>query len=226
MLISVIIPVLHEAERINRVIEHVSGLSQGSDVEIIVADGDLAGTTINVISNRDVIKVVSGRGRGRQMNVGVTASKGEVLLFLHVDTQLPPDGLEKVDAVMKSGRYAGGAFDLGIDSGRTCLRIIELAASIRSRLTRIPYGDQAIFVARDIFSAIGGFRDFPIMEDVELMRSIRKSGRRIIIIPRKVRTSPRRWEREGVVYCTARNWLLVALYLLGVRPDTLARLYK
>jgi rSAM/selenodomain-associated transferase 2 len=225
MRISVVIPVLDEANRINQVIEHVNCLS-GNNSEIIVADGDPLGTTISSIADERVIKVPSERGRGKQMNQGAAAATGEILLFLHADTFLPSRAFEKIEGVMELDDYAGGAFDLGIDSCRIALRIVEQAASLRSRFTRIPYGDQAIFIRRDIFKAMGGFMDFPIMEDVDLMQRLKRTGSRIVIISDKVRTSPRRWEKEGVVYCTLRNWTLMTLYMLGVSPDKLARFYR
>ena len=224
--ISVIIPVLYEAERINQIIEHVCGLKKNRNVEIIVSDGDPCGSTIKAVAREKVIRVLSEKGRGRQMNKGAAAATGDVLLFLHADTLLPADAFEKINAAMRTGRYAGGAFDLGIASDRTAYRIIECVASYRSRLTRIPYGDQAIFIRRDVFTGLGGFREFPIMEDVELMRSVKKSGHRIFIIATKVKTSPRRWEKEGIIYCTVRNWVIVTLYILGVRPEALARFYR
>ena len=220
-----VIPVLNEAERINQVIEHIYRLN-GDDIEIIVSDGAQGGTTISCIADGRVIKVISEKGRGKQMNVGVAASTGDILLFLHADTLLPLGAFEKITAAMKSVRYAGGAFNLGIDSDRIFFRLIELAVAFRTRLTRIPYGDQAIFVRKEIFQGLGGFRDFPVMEDVELMRAIKGSGQRILIISPKVRTSPRRWEKEGIVYCTLRNWMLIALYLAGMSPDKLAKFYS
>lgn len=226
MRISVVVPVFNEDGGINRLIAHVSGLGRNNDTEIIVADGDPDGSTLSAIKGGNAIKVASKKGRGIQLNNGAAAASGDILLFLHADTFLPTDAFEEISSVMKGDRYAGGAFDLGIDSERTSLRIIECAASLRSRITRIPYGDQAIFIRRDVFAAIGGFRDFSIMEDVDLMRRLRKAGERITIIPRKVRTSPRRWEREGVVRCTVRNWSLIMLYMLGVNPDRLARFYR
>jgi hypothetical protein len=96
---------------------------------------------------------------------------------------------------------------------------------IRTRLTGIPYGDQAIFIKRDIFAGMNGYQEIPIMEDVELMRRIKKSGYKICIIPQKVSTSPRRYEKEGVIFCTLRNWMLMSLYLLGVEPEKLVKYY-
>ena len=119
-----------------------------------------------------------------------------------------------------------GAFDLAIDSDKPAFRLIEKAASLRSRMTRIPYGDQVIFIRKGEFRELGGFRDIPIMEDVDIMRRIKKRKGRICIIGKAVRTSPRRWEKEGIVYTTLRNWLLITLYLFGVRPEKLVRFYR
>jgi hypothetical protein len=104
--------------------------------------------------------------------------------------------------------------------------VIGTLSSFRSRLSRIPFGDQALFIRKEYFNRIGGYKEIPLMEDVELMRRIKRTGDKIWIIPERVMTSARRWEREGVIYCTFRNWTLQILYLLGVSPDKLARFYK
>jgi hypothetical protein len=127
---------------------------------------------------------------------------------------------------MERSGYVGGAFDLGIKSNKLIFRLIGKLASWRSRLNRIPFGDQAIFIRREYFNRMGGYKEIPIMEDAELMRRIKKSGNQIWIFPERVMTSPRRWEKEGVIYCTLRNWTLQVLYFLGVSPDKLATFYK
>jgi rSAM/selenodomain-associated transferase 2 len=160
------------------------------------------------------------------MNCGAAKSSGEILIFLHADTHLPMNSLHRIATAMENKTFVGGAFDLGIDSERFAFRIIEKMASLRSRLTRIPYGDQTIFIRRDYFQSLGGFKDIPIMEDVELMRRIKRRQGKINILKDKVKTSPRRWETEGIVFCTLRNWFLITLYLLGAKPETLAKLYK
>ncbi len=126
---------------------------------------------------------------------------------------------------MDGGGFAGGAFDLGIESNGLALRLIARAASLRSRLTRVPYGDQALFISRDYLQRIGSYREMPLMEDVDLMRRIKRDGGRIFIIPERVLTSGRRWAREGVLRCTLRNWTIMLLYLGGVSPRKLARWY-
>jgi rSAM/selenodomain-associated transferase 2 len=224
--ISVIIPVWNESSIINETVKNIFALPYEGDFEVIVVDGSPEGRTINVIQERNVKKFIAEKGRPKQMNTGALHAGGEILLFLHADTSLPLNALESISRVMENGEVVAGAFDLGIRSGRPVFRLIENAASLRSRITRIPYGDQAIFIRKDYFHATGGFREIPLMEDVELMRRIRKAGDRISIIPERVRTSPRRWEKEGVLFCTLRNWTLITLYLLGVPPEKLARFYR
>jgi hypothetical protein len=127
---------------------------------------------------------------------------------------------------MQDERVVAGAFDLGIASPRWYFRVTERYVALRTRFTGIPFGDQAIFVRRDYFSLVGGYSPVPIMEDVEFMRRIRRRGDRILIIPKTVTTSPRRWEREGVVYATLRNWALQFLFAVGVPPEHLVRFYR
>jgi rSAM/selenodomain-associated transferase 2 len=224
--ISVIIPVLDEAQGINDVIAHIRSQAAVDAVEIIVVDGDPAGSTIRAISHPGIITAVAEKGRGSQMNCGAIRATGHILLFLHADTFLPPNAFTRIRNCMEVTRHAGGAFDMGIDSERKVFRITERYVAWRTRLTRIPFGDQAIFVRRDYFERIGGYRDIPIMEDVDLMRRIRRRGDAICIVPEKVMTSARRWEKDGLVFGTLRNWMLQALYCCGVSPERLARFYR
>ncbi len=223
---SVIIPVLHESASINRTIGYLRNLGSGEPLEIIVVDGSPEGDTIAAIVDRDVKRLVAGTGRALQMNRGAARAVGHILLFLHADTILPKKAFHHIREALSANAAVAGAFDLGMDSPRLSLKIIAKMASIRSRVTRIPYCDQAQFFRRDCFAALEGFRDMPVMEDVDIMRRIKKSRRTSHIIPQRVRTSPRRWEREGLFRCTLRNWLLISLYYMGARPKTLARYYR
>jgi rSAM/selenodomain-associated transferase 2 len=223
--LSVIVPVLNEAGIIQALLNHLRSLSAIEETEIIVVDGDPDCTTARSISDSTIITLSSERGRARQMNAGAAAASGEILIFLHADTELPTNALRTISTIIRPGKYVGGAFDLGIRSDSYAFRLIAKAASLRARLTRIPYGDQAIFMRRDFFLNMGGYRDIPIMEDVELMQRVKKLGERIYLVPDRVQTSPRRWEREGVLYCTLRNWLLSSLFYLGVSPERLSRFY-
>jgi rSAM/selenodomain-associated transferase 2 len=223
--ISVIIPVLNEAERINSCIEYLYGDGSGVAFEVIVVDGDPEGNTINQIKDDAVIKIIAPRGRALQMNAGADIAVGEILLFLHADTRLPENGLGLIKSVMDNGEFVGGAFSLGIDSERFAFRIIEFGASLRYRFVRIPFGDQAIFIRRDYFNSIGRYSEIPIMEDAELMHRIKKLNGRIDILKERVQTSPRKWEEDGIIYATLRNYLMQFLFLIGVSPARLLKLY-
>lgn len=223
---SIIIPVLNEAPLINGIIDHLHSLEGDETKEIIIVDGDPEGLTLKAISHDDVRQLKSSRGRWIQMNEGAKNAKGNMLLFLHADTELPLDAMRLIATAMKDKRYVAGAFDLGIKSERFVFRAIESAVSLRSRITRIPFGDQAIFVRKNYFDEIGGYKDIPIMEDVEIMERIKKRGDKIFIIPQKVHTSSRRWEQEGILHCTLRNWFLQILYLLRISPHRLSQFYR
>jgi rSAM/selenodomain-associated transferase 2 len=222
---SIIIPVYREAGRIRQTLDSLLINTDRADCEIIVVDGETDPSTLAMVQSKAVRKISSPKGRGIQLNTGAREASGEFLIFLHADTRLPANALEEIDRTMQSKNIVAGAFDLGIDSDRYAFRVIEKIASWRSRLTRIPYGDQAVFIRRDDFRSLGGFQEIPIMEDVELMKRIKKQGGKIHILPNRVRTSARRWEKEGLLYGTMRNWLLVLLYYLGVKPEKLARFY-
>lgn len=225
MTISVIIPVLHEEAVINEAVARIQGAAPDADVEIIVVDGGPEAETLKAVRGTGVRKLASVKGRGRQMNAGAQAAAGDILLFLHADTELPHEAFNGIRAAMSTERYAGGAFDLGIADSAPVFRMIERVSSLRSRLTRIPYGDQAIFMKHDYFDAIGGYSDVPIMEEVDLMQRVKKHGGRLCFIRTRVKTSSRRWRNEGIIRCTLRNWTIMLLYLLGVSPVRLAKWY-
>lgn len=222
---SIIIPVLNEADRVNSAIQHLRNLGSDSAYEIIVVDGDPQAGTINAIRDDNVVKLAAERGRGRQMNAGAGVARGEVVLFLHADTTLPEGALEKIGRTLEDPDYVGGAFDLRIDSDTLFLRYISMRASHRSRWNRLPYGDQAIFLRKEYFDKIGRFKEIPLMEDIDLMLRIKKDKKKICILHDKVTTSARRWQRDGALFTTIRNQILVTLFHLGVDPSRLARYY-
>lgn len=223
---SIILPVLGEQAGINQIIDRLYGQAGIERSEIIVVDGDPDGTTLKALKHRDVIPLISSRGRARQMNCGAERARGKTLLFLHADTQLPAQALLSIKRALRDPACVGGAFSLKIDSNKLFLRYIGARASLRSRATRIPYGDQSIFLRRDYFEKIGGYREMPIMEDVDLMRRIKQDRHCIRILRDKALTSARRWETEGMFYTTFRNQVLALLYYLGVKPEKLVRLYR
>ncbi|MDA8099048.1 MAG: TIGR04283 family arsenosugar biosynthesis glycosyltransferase [Nitrospiraceae bacterium] len=224
--LSVVIPVLHEENRINGTVRRVTAVCDRLPVEIIVVDGDPQGSTLSALDVQDVVSLLSAPGRAIQMNRGASRAAGEVILFLHADTLLPAHADSLIAACLLDPLSVGGCFDLGIDSSRWYFRITERYVACRTRITRVPFGDQAIFLRRAYFERIGGFREIPLMEDVELMARIRKRGDRIAVLPEKALTSARRWEREGVLRATTRNWMLQCLYCAGVPPEELAKYYR
>ena len=223
---SIIVPVFHEGNRINDLIDHLNSLDSKESFEIIVVDGDRERDTLKAIQSNRVIKIFSEKGRAKQMNAGASIAKGDILIFLHADTELPTHALKKIESVIEKRGYTAGAFDLGIQSKKLIFKVIAFLGSLRSRLNRIPYGDQAIFLRTEYFNNIGGYKEIPLMEDVELMRRIKRSGKKIWILYDRVMTSPRRWEKEGVIYCILRNWVLQGLYFLGVSPHKLVNFYR
>ena len=226
--LSIIIPVLHEEAQISFCLDHLARIAGDIRYEVVVVDGDAEGSTLKGIGERysDVVQVYSRPGRGTQLNAGAQVARGDILVFLHVDTVLPDLALHQVLETCWHPSWVGGAFDFVIASERLSLKVIGAVASWRSRLTRIPYGDQAIFLERKVFEQVQGFPDIPIMEDVALMQTLRRCGMRIRILSAAVKVSPRRWEKEGVLRCTLRNWTLMVLYSCGVHPRVLARWYR
>jgi rSAM/selenodomain-associated transferase 2/rSAM/selenodomain-associated transferase 1 len=223
---SIIIPVLNESGIINETIAHVRSIPGSHHGEIIIVDGNSRGNTIGAIKSNTVVKLISKQGRGNQMNAGADVARGTILIFLHADTRLPRDAFDHILSVMNDDAYIGGAFGLGIDSNRFIFRLIEQAASLRSRITRMPYGDQVIFLRKDYFKDLGGYESIPIMEDVDLMKRVKKRNGRICIVSDRVLTSSRRWEEEGVIFGTLRNWSLITLYSFGVPPARLVKFYQ
>lgn len=236
MKLSVIIPVFREEKIICRAIARIRDLALSGGVEIIVCDGDpraltLAHVTKTLGRSRDLILVASGKGRGVQMNAGAGRARGDLLFFLHADTRPDFQGMDLMLKTREQYRKKPGpdtfcgAFDLHIDSSKKIFRLIEKTASFRSRFTRIPYGDQGIFISRSFFRRLGGFPEVPVMEDVGLMEKVRAAGARPIIFKHAISTSARRWETQGILYTTLRNWVLITLYHTGVCPGRLARYY-
>lgn len=226
MSISIIIPVYREGDGINALITHLRRLDTRGDAEIVVVDGHPDRDTISVIRDKDVVALGSAKGRARQMNAGAVVARGSLLLFLHADTWPPPGALSSIKGTLEDERLVGGAFDLRFDTKRRRMRLFARFDSLRARMSRIPFGDQAIFLRRSYFDLIGGFADILIMEDVDIMRRIKRRGDVIAIVDNPVTTSSRRFDREGLFYCLVRGGVLLTLFYLGVPPARLKRFYK
>lgn len=224
--VSVIVPVLHEQDRIRAVVEHVLSLPAPGPIEVLAVDGDPGGSTLCALGKDAATGLIAGGGRAGQMNAGANRAQGDVLVFLHADTQLPERAFFLIHEALFDPGFDAGAFDLAFDSGRLSLRIVAFTGRLRSRITRIPFGDQAQFFRREFFHKLGGFADIPLMEDVEIMRRTKKQGGKIRILRDKAVTSPRRYETEGVWRRTFGNWTLQFRYLLGASPALLAEKYR
>lgn len=219
--ISVIIPTLNEGQGLGR---FLSALPEDL-AQVIVADGGSVDDTVSIAEQYGVRVVRSRPGRAGQMNAGAAVSDCDILLFLHADTTLPEGAGQSVRAACANGRVAGGCFHLGIDSADPYLRLVARGANLRTRLTGVFYGDQAMWVRRDVFERMGGFPDIPIMEDYVFARRLRRYGE-VAFLPARVCTSARRWEKENPLFVTVRNCLLAALFVVGVSPARLSRWYR
>jgi len=232
MPISVIIPTLNEDRTIMTTLVHTAAL--GFDELIVVDGGSLDQTPVLVESYRrrtqspaqsPVRLVTAPGGRARQMNEGAKASGGEILLFLHADTQLPGDAKTIIDTTLADQRMVGGRFDVRFDRPSMWGTIISRMMNWRSRLSGIATGDQALFVRRPVFEQMGGFADMPLMEDIDFSRRLKRKGATASLTA-TVTTSFRRWERHGPLRTILLMWALRFLYWIGISPSHLLEWYK
>lgn len=220
--ISIVIPTLNDAGHLARTL---ATLRDGQNIETIVVDGGSGDETDLLASEHGAKLVCSSPGRAQQMNTGARAAAGEILLFLHADTQLPSRFDEHVRRTLDQPNVVAGAFRLRIDGPRRAFRLIEAVVNLRSRCLQMPYGDQAIFLRADTFHRLGGFPALPIMEDFEFIRRLRRRGR-IAIVPVSATTSARRWELLGPWQTSWINQQVILGYYLGVSPEKLSRWYS
>jgi len=221
--LSIILPVLNEGEGIVAALDALAEL-RTLGTEVIVVDGGSHDATIQRARLRADRVITGPRGRALQMNAGAAKATGDVLLFLHADTRLPPAADHVVlDGLAQSDR-SWGRFDVKIDGRSPLLAIVGRLMGARSRLTGIATGDQAIFVRRDTFERLGGFADIPLMEDVELCKRLKRAGAPLCLSERVV-TSGRRWEKHGVLATIVLMWRLRFAYFRGADPRDLARQY-
>lgn len=226
MKLSIVVPTLNEAANIESCVASAFALQTGwgDATEVVVADGGSVDGCPELAERAGASVVASEPGRGRQLRLGVEAATGDLMLMLHADATLAPEaGRQLADAVHTGGARCG-AFRQLIEAEGALFRCLESANAFRARRLGVPYGDQAIFVGRELLDAVGGVPDEPIMEDVVLMRRVRRHAWPILL-PGPLRVSPRRWRERGVVRQTLRNWSLLTAYRLGVSPRRLARFY-
>lgn len=220
--ISVIIPTLNEKETLGPCIDMLN--SSGVE-ECIVVDGGSRDGTEEIAVSHSAQFIIAPGGKGAQCNAGASRARGKIYCFLHADTKLPADWRGQIIDVIHARGCAWGAFRFGLKGKRPAWRLIEAGVNWRSSSLRLPYGDQAIFVRREVFDAIGGFKTMPFMEDVDFVFRLRQTGPMGIAYG-QVLTSPRRWEQDGVLATTFRNYLVLLGFILGIDPKTLYRWYS
>ena len=216
--LSVIVPALNEATGIAQCLEALAPLRAGGH-EVIVVDGGSEDRTREIAAALADRVLVAPRGRARQMNAGAAAARGAALVFVHADTRLPPDADRSIARALET--RAWGRFDARIESGHPLLRMVACAMNLRSRLTGIATGDQAIFVRRADFA---GFPEIALMEDIAFSKAMKRRSPPACLRER-VTTSARRWERGGVLRTVLLMWRLRLAYFLGASPEELARRY-
>lgn len=219
--LSVVIPALNEAGSIESTIKKVSA----GDNEVIVADGGSDDNTVKIARATGVKVISSQRGRAIQQNAGARKAQGRVLLFLHADTLIPANFGHQIFETLMDHRVKCGAFRFKSDYDHRVMRLIEKTVHIRSTLFQMPYGDQALFLTRDVFEQLGGFPLVPIAEDLYLVRKISKIGR-IALAPGFAVTSGRRWRNIGIWRATLVNYIIALGCILGIDPHQLAPLYR
>ena len=221
MNISVIVPVLNEAKSIAATLAALVPLAP---YEMIIVDGGSSDRTWEIAAEFPVKVIASEGGRARQMNRGAREASGDVLLFLHADTRLPPTAFADIAGALGDLRCLGGRFDIELDGEHWLLPLVGRMISYRSRISKVGTGDQAIFVRRAVFERMNGFEDIPLMEDIAFCRGLKRLGG-IACLRSRVITSARRWEADGVWRTIFRMWILKLGYLAGIAPARLKQFY-
>jgi rSAM/selenodomain-associated transferase 2 len=222
-LVSVVIPVRDDDLALLRVL---GSLERDARVQVIVVDGGSGRSASPVMEAalRSVLVLTCSPGRARQMNLGATRAIGAWVLFLHADTRLPHGWIDELTRIDQDVSVVGGCFRFQLESDVAVARLLERAVALRVRWAKLPYGDQALFVRRHVFEGLGGFLDVPLMEDVDFVRRLTRTGRlHCSTLP--AITSARRWEEDGWLRRSGQNIVLLLLYLAGVSPERLARWY-
>ena len=214
---------LNEALTIASTLDAVRRGAPGA--EIVVVDGGSIDASVTTAQPLSDILINAPRGRARQMNAGAHASHGDALVFVHADTIVPSTFAANIASALSDSAVVGGRFDVALDASALPYRIIGTMISLRSRISRTGTGDQAIFVRREVFDRLGGFPELELCEDLEFSRRLKRAGR-VACLRARVTTSARRWSRDGVARTVLRMWLIRAMYLLGVPPARLKRMYS
>ena len=222
-MLSIIIPVLNEADQIEKHLKQLQNLRH-EGYEIIVVDGGSYDNTSQLAIPLSDQVLTSEQGRALQMNLGAKQASGNHYLFLHADTYLPEDMNDLIN-LCKANNTAWGRFDMRLSGNHWAFRIIEACMNIRSRLTGIATGDQAIFVSKTLFEQVGGYPEIALMEDIAICKLLKKIEKPICL-KQQVTSSSRRWEQHGIIRTISKMWLLRLLYFIDCDTNKLAEIYK
>ncbi len=225
MKISVIIPALDEAENIAATVGSCRDVGHEEvAVEVIVVDGGSRDGTQSIASEVADRVLSSVRGRSVQMNAGAIVATGDTLLFLHADTRVPTGFSGAIDLALKNPAVVGGRFDIDLVPSSPLIWLTARLISLRSRMSKIATGDQAVFVRRKVFAEMGGYREMPLMEDLQFTIDLKKRGE-IACLWERVTSSSRRWKKDGVIRTILLMWTMRVLYFCGVSPERLKAMY-
>jgi rSAM/selenodomain-associated transferase 2 len=222
MRLSVVVPMLNEEGAIAATLRALR--SAAPNAEIVVVDGGSEDRSVETARPLSNLVIEAPRGRATQMNAGAARASGDVLAFVHADTLVPASFEADIRAAMVEPDVVGGRFDVALDDRHPLCVLIGHLINLRSRISRTATGDQAIFVRRKVFEALGGFPDIPICEDLDFARRMKRAGR-VACLKSRVVTSARRWRKRGILTTVLTMWTIRALYLAGVSPGRLRRLY-
>jgi rSAM/selenodomain-associated transferase 2 len=220
--VSIIIPTLNESENIEELLRYLRTFSPYA--ELIVSDGGSTDHTVQLAQPFSRI-ICSHPGRGRQTNAGARAASEDIFWFLHADCRPHPESLKAISRAMEDEAVVGGAFEYNLDHPGFFFRLTEFLSNQKNRLLKIFYGDMGIFVRRDVFFRIDGFKEIPLMEDLDFCLRLKRSGK-VVILPFRITTSARRWLEEGIVKNMLRNWILQIAWSCGADPEKLAKWYR
>lgn len=220
--ISVVVPIRGEGPPKPEVLGPLA--EPGVSDVVVAADGSVPELTLGAWRQAGASVLVSDRPRGARLNEAAASSRGEILLFLHTDTRLPSGWAAAVSRAVDAGA-AGGAFHLAFSGDSPYMAFIATVANLRTSVTRVPYGDQAPFVRRDLFERLGGFAPWPLLDDVDFGRRLRREGPIALLRP-PVATSPRRYLERGITRTVLKNWSILLRWRLGGSPESLARNYR
>jgi rSAM/selenodomain-associated transferase 2 len=222
-MISIIIPIYNEEAVLSKSIAQLQNLSR--QAALLFVDGGSTDRSVEIVSGVGSLLRSGRQGRSLQMNKGGFSAKGDILIFMHADTMILPDTLSKIEEAVNSRGFVGGCLTQRIDKDAFIYRLIETQGNNRAHRTNVFYGDQGIFVKKDVFERIGGFPEAPIMEDVLFTQQLRKMGK-TVVLPDRITVSARRWEKRGIIKTTLLFNLIILLFRLKVPLHQIKQFYE